>query len=169
MDETQIISEIIEREGREYTYHPADRGGPTKFGITQATLSAYLAYPASPGMVRDLSEELARAIYRARFIIEPGFVQLIDPLVRAFLIDSGVNHGPADPIRWLQQILDVSMDAILGPRTAREANAFLLPQRLFERLVAKRIRHYGRLITEDPSQAVFAHGWMVRVAGFLEG
>lgn len=168
VDEEQIIDEIIEREGREYTDHPADRGGPTKFGITQATLSDWHGRPASVAEVRALTEPTARAIYRERYILKPGFSLITNARTRVFLIDSGVNHGPADPIGWLQQIVAVKLDGDLGPQTARAANNSLPKERLFERLVAKRIRHYGRLITDDPSQAVFAHGWMNRVARFLE-
>ena len=34
-----LINEIINREGRKFTNLPADKGGPTKFGITQKTLT----------------------------------------------------------------------------------------------------------------------------------
>ena len=32
-----IIEHIIQVEGHAYTNNPADRGGPTKYGITQRT------------------------------------------------------------------------------------------------------------------------------------
>jgi lysozyme family protein len=33
----RLLDEVIAREGG-FVHHPADRGGPTKYGITQATL-----------------------------------------------------------------------------------------------------------------------------------
>ena len=35
-----LIDALIEREGG-YSNHPADRGGPTKFGITEAVARAH--------------------------------------------------------------------------------------------------------------------------------
>ena len=35
-----LIDELIEREGG-YVNHPADRGGPTRFGITEAVARAH--------------------------------------------------------------------------------------------------------------------------------
>lgn len=167
LNEEKIISEIIEREGYEFTNRPNDRGGATKYGVTQATLSAYLGRPATADMVRMLTEVTARAIYRQMFIQTPGFNRIQNDRVRVFVIDSGVQHGPEDPIRWMQRAVGVHVDGILGPVTAGAVNAFD-QQALFAHLVACRIVHYGELITEDHSQAEFARGWMNRVAGFLE-
>lgn len=41
MDVEILIDELIEREGG-YVSHPADRGGPTMFGITEAEARAWL-------------------------------------------------------------------------------------------------------------------------------
>ena len=50
----QMIDDVIRREGG-FVDHPHDRGGPTNFGITQATLSRHLGRPASVADVRRLS------------------------------------------------------------------------------------------------------------------
>lgn len=42
----EIIEGIIHKEGG-YVNHPNDRGGPTKYGVTQKTLSRYYGYQAS--------------------------------------------------------------------------------------------------------------------------
>lgn len=57
----KMIDDIIRREG-EYVDHPNDRGGPTKYGITQKTLSQYLGYAAVKSDVQNLDIEVARAI-----------------------------------------------------------------------------------------------------------
>ena len=40
MDVNELIDELIEREGG-YVNHPSDRGGPTRFGITEAVARAH--------------------------------------------------------------------------------------------------------------------------------
>ena len=45
MEVNELIDELIEREGG-YANHPADKGGPTRFGITEAVARAHVAKPA---------------------------------------------------------------------------------------------------------------------------
>ena len=62
MDVETMIDEILVKEGG-YVNHPADRGGPTNFGITQKTLSRYLEVAVTAEMVKALDVETARDIY----------------------------------------------------------------------------------------------------------
>lgn len=161
------IDDIIRREGAAYTDHPADRGGPTKWGITQATLAAYRKIPVTPFDVAALTEADARATYAELFIRRPRFDQIDDERLRALVIDCGVNHGVGRAAKWLQAVAGVPKDGVLGPVTMEAVNA--LPATiLHRRIIALRIKFYGRLITDDPKQAAFAAGWMARAAEFLE-
>ena len=87
--------------------------------------------------------------------------------LRAFVLDSAVQHGPARAICWLQQLVAVSVDGVLGPVSLEAINQFD-SDFLYKRMVAERCRFYGRLITKDPTQAVFASGWANRIADFIE-
>ena len=40
---------------------------------------------------------------------------------------------------------------------------------LYGKVLGQRLRHLGRLITNDPKQSAFAAGWMNRMAEFVEG
>lgn len=55
----QLIDDVIAREGG-YTNHPADRGGPTRWGITQAVARAH----GFAGDMRVFPRDEAAAIYR---------------------------------------------------------------------------------------------------------
>ena len=83
------------------------------------------------------------------------------------MLDSAVQHGPKTAIRWLQKIVRVPVDGILGPVSLEAINRWDTDV-LYRMMVAERCRFYGRLITADPTQAVFAAGWANRIAEFIE-
>ena len=164
-----LLDEVLRREGG-YVNHPADRGGPTKFGITAATLGEWrrLGRAATAQEVSALTTDEARAIYRQRYVADPGFEGIKHPPLLALLVDAGVHSGPKRAVEWLQTALGVSADGVLGPRT-RAALMSADPVVLYRRVLAARLRFLGRLITQDRRQAAFAAGWMNRLAEWVEG
>lgn len=162
-----IIDGIIHREGG-FVNHPADRGGPTNWGITQAKLSEWRRKPVTVDDVRNLTEGEARQIYRHEYIVGPGFANITDEPLRELVVDCGVNHGTRRASQWLQSVAGVHTDGIVGPKTLHAVN-FGNSKLLYRKLLAMRCRFFGRLISNDHSQAVFAAGWLNhRVAEFIE-
>lgn len=165
-----LLDGIIEREGG-YVDHPADRGGPTNYGITLATFNEALAdpdYALHPSStIKGLSKSEAKAIYAAKYLIKPKIIAIAPPLLCAFVFDCAVHHGPATAIKWLQRAAGAEDDGRIGPATLARVNAPYAEAYLLNAVIAQRLQHFGRLITKDPSQAVFAHGWMNRVAGLM--
>jgi lysozyme family protein len=102
-----IIDTILRREGwPRYTDRPSDRGGPTKGGITLATLTSWRKRPVTAADVAALDEDEVRAIYRARYIADPGFAGITDDTLRALVIDSGVIHNTSRAGTWLQDAVN---------------------------------------------------------------
>lgn len=166
MDYQHLITEIIRREGGDkYTNRPNDRGGPTKYGVTLATLSEWRGVKCTAQDVQNLTEREAREIYFHRYISQPKFDKIEHHVIREFVIDIGVNSGTGTAARTLQRAAGVKDDGVLGPITLSAVNKFD-PKELLLRLVAERIVFLGRLITRAPNQAENAHGWMNRVAEF---
>lgn len=161
-----IIEDIIRREGG-YVDHPNDRGGPTNWGVTQATLSDWRGRPVTAEDVKRLTEAEAREIYRERYLTLPKLHLVNDAKVRALAVDCAVNHGPAQAVKLLQLAARVFPDGILGLKTEEAVNR-MTPSALYARLCASRVRYYGQIIAKDPSQAVFAAGWANRIAEFIE-
>lgn len=164
-----ILDDILRREGG-YVNHPADRGGPTNFGITAQTLGSWrkLGRPATATEVQALTEMEARAIYRQQYITAPGFETITNPALLHLLVDAAVHSGPKRAVQWLQSALGVTADGVIGPKT-RAALAQADKGVLCGKVLGQRLRHLGRLITNDPKQSAFAAGWMNRMAEFVEG
>ena len=163
LTEAEIIEEILRREGG-YVDHPADKGGPTNFGITLKTLSDFEGKAATAEDVKSLDKNKARTIYKALYV-DP-FAWVTGPKLRALVIDSAVNHGVNRATKWLQEALGVKPDGIVGPKTER-AMLIAQSQVVYRVFLRRRIVFYGEIISKDHSQAVFALGWARRVAEFV--
>lgn len=167
-----MIDDIIRREGG-YVNHPNDRGGPTNFGITQATLSNWLGRPATIDDVKRLKRIAAKKIYKERYFSGPG-IDRMPVAIQDFMTDAAVNHGPGRAIRMLQSVLNASgfpagpVDGLCGPATLRacdKAQDKMGPW-LLSALVEQRRMFYYLIVQRDPSQEAFLAGWMNRIAEF---
>lgn len=163
-----IIDDILRHEGwPKYTDDPTDRGGPTKGGITQKTLSDWRGHTVSPDEVRNLEEAEARDIYANRYITAPGFDGIEDESLRAQVVDTGVLQGPGWATRRLQELVGVSVDGRLGPVTLAAVNS-MDARKLANRFTAARVKKLARIVANNPSQIRFLVGWMRRAVSFLE-
>src|SRR5947199_7534349 len=137
MDETVdvegLIDALIDREGG-YVDNPADKGGPTCFGITQAVARAH----GYAGPMRQLPRSEAAAIYLRLYWLRPRLDEVAKRSARlaAELFDTGVNMGPAVAITFLQRALtalnrggkdypDLTPDGRIGPTSLGALDAFL--------------------------------------------
>lgn len=157
MNDKDIVNRIIQAEGG-FVDHPDDRGGPTNFGITQKTLSAYRRKPATLADVRALTREEAFEIYTEQYIKPFNWIQ--DERMRYFVINCGVQHGVSWAIKALQTALGVSADGVIGPVTVTAR----MNHDTFLTLIALRAAHYGDIIFRNSSQRAFAAGWFYRLS-----
>lgn len=127
------IDALIAREGG-YVDHPADRGGPTNWGITEHVARAN----GWTGTMRELPRSEAARLYRRLYWETPRFdaVAKISATIAAELFDTGVNMGPTVATGFLQRALnalnrnardcpDVPLDRTLGPVTLGALRAYL--------------------------------------------
>lgn len=145
----QVIKDIITREGG-YVNNPNDLGGPTKYGITLATLSEWRNTACSALDVEQLTEQEASDIYEAKYA-KPFNMWMQYPELYNLIVDSAVQHGVGRVNEWLETIIVTTQD----------------PHVVYKHMLRKRIKFYGRIITKRVENAVFAEGWMNRVSEFV--
>ena len=180
MEVNELIEELIEREGG-YVNHPADKGGPTRFGITEAVARAH----GYAGAMKELPREEAAAIYRRLYWLRPRFDQVAErcPRVGAELFDTGANMGPAVAATFLQRALtalnrggqdypDLVPDGRCGPVTLAALDAFLEARGkqggeivLLRALEALQGERYLRLAEKRPANEAFLYGWLANRIG----
>ena len=183
MDVDALIDELIEREGG-YVNHPADKGGPTRFGITEAVARAH----GYAGAMAALPRDEAAAIYRRLYWLRPRFDQVATrcPRIAAELFDIGANMGPAVAATFLQRALtalnrsgkdypDLTPDGRVGPVTLSALDAFLAARAakvgetvLLRALEALQGERYLRLAEKRPANEAFLYGWLAnRIGSFV--
>jgi lysozyme family protein len=179
-DADRLIDELIEREGG-FVNHPADRGGATRFGITEAVARAH----GYSGAMSMLPRDEAAAIYRRLYWLRPRFDEIARraPAVAAELFDTGANMGPAVAITFLQRALtalnrngkdypDLVPDGRAGPRTIAALDGFLQARGrrggqtvLLRALEALQGERYLRLAERRPANEAFLYGWLANRTG----
>lgn len=178
----QMIDEVIAREGGDkFVDHPLDRGGPTRWGITEQVARAF----GFKGDMRSLPRETAVAIYDQRYWSGPGLQAIADrdPRLAEELFDIAVNMGPARAGMILQRALnvlndranlypDIAVDGALGPMTRAALDGYRQRRggdpagegaRVL-RWVVKSLRtgRYIDIMEASPSQEAFGYGWFAR-------
>ena len=170
-----LLEEIIKNEGG-FINHPQDRGGPTKYGITERTLANHLGHEVSIFDVQHLSLELAKDIYESEYYYAPKINKLPEEL-QLQVFDMAVNHGPRRAIKLLQKTLNrcgveaISIDGFIGNQTLSAIKKILSTGRhslkfLNNALVDNRCLYYEAIVSNNPSQNVFLKGWIRRADSF---
>lgn len=180
LDVDALIDDLIAREGG-YVDHPADRGGATCFGITQAVARAQ----GYAGPMRQLPRNEAAAIYKRIYWLRPAFdrVGTRSAAIAAELFDTGVNMGPSVAATFLQRALtalnrngsdypDLVPDGRIGPHTLAALDAFLNLRGkangetvLLRALEALQGERYLRLAERRPANEAFLYGWLANRIG----
>lgn len=174
-----LIAELIEREGG-YVDHPADRGGPTRYGITEAVARAN----GYAGAMRALPREVAAAIYRRLYWQRPGYDRVAEkaPRLAEELFDTAVNMGPETASGFLQRALnalnrdgrdypDIAVDRRIGPATLGALAGFLKARGpggeavLLKAIDALQGERYVRLAEQRPANEAFLYGWLANRFG----
>lgn len=160
---------ILRHEGG-YVDHPADKGGPTNFGITLKTLDAYLKggslLPVTAFDVKNLNVTTAMKIYVDRYwsVIRAGEIQS-QTVANAFM-DMAVLMGPAQAAKLMQSVFGIKQDGIVGPVTLAQINASTERNTLAKFYMAC-TNFLVRLAAIDPTQVVFLTNWMKRCQEIL--
>ena len=160
-----FIEKVMKREGG-YVNHPNDRGGPTKYGITYKTLAEWRGGTVTVQDVIDLTLEEAHRIYKERYF--QGLEDVTDEKVLEFLFDFAVNSGTRTAVKALQNVIGAHPDGAFGPLSKAALKKFGSQANLYWPLVCYRFDFFMRIMGNDPSQTVFAHGWANRMREFWD-
>ena len=178
-DLNKEVAALIAREG-DYSNHPADRGGPTRWGVTEHVARAH----GYDGDMRDLPRVVAADIYVRRYWVSPRFILVKDiySRVAAELFDTGVNMGTGVAAGFLQRALnalnrgaadypDIAVDNAIGPMTLDALRRYSARRGadgqgvLLKAIEALQGARYIEISESRPANEVFTYGWFANRIG----
>lgn len=138
--------------------HPLDRGGLTKWGVTQRSYDNYRTTTGRTHQaVTEMSDVEMRAIYREDYWDAIKGDEL-RPDIASAVFDMAVNSGVSAAKKTLQRALGVQADGVIGEQTIRAAQqgSVLL-------FLKRRAGFIQDVIRNNPSQVEFLEGWVNRL------
>ncbi|MCC7144228.1 MAG: hypothetical protein IT349_19205 [Candidatus Eisenbacteria bacterium] len=150
----------------------ADRGGATRFGITERVARAN----GYTGMMDQLPAEWATRIYKAQYwdTLRLDHIADVSERVAFEMFDTGVNMGIGRAGVFLQRALgalggsEIKPDGVIGPMTMAALKAFLAHRGrdgetvLLRALNALQATRYLEICEADPTQKRFIYGWLLQ-------
>lgn len=160
-----------------YSNDPADSGGKTRYGITEAKARAW----GFTGDMKDLPLDFAIKIYRKDYwdIIHLSDVAEISPSVAMEMFDTAVNCGIGRPVPFLQRALnvfnrngadypDIVADGLIGGNTLSALRAYVAKRGIQgERVMVEALNSqqgvfYVELSERRPKDEAFTYGWFLQ-------
>jgi lysozyme family protein len=130
---------LLKDEGG-FVNDPKDRGGATNLGVTLGTWSSWVRYPATVEMIKALTPDDVRPLYKKNYW----------------------DYVKADQLlasRFAQLAAGVSVDGLIGTITLKQINA-MHPDDFVRAFTQERIEYLHRLDTFDR----FGRGWLNRIS-----
>lgn len=141
-----------------WSNHPDDPGGATMKGVTQRVYDEYRRLMGvQTQSVRGITDDEVFDIYRRQYWNTVRGNDLPDGLAYC-VFDAAVNSGPGRAVRWLQTVLGVTVDGVIGHQTlgaAIKADPVTVINQYCDTRLAfmKRLKHWP----------TFKNGWSRRV------
>jgi lysozyme family protein len=153
-DFNQAVQKTLIHEGG-YVNNPADKGGPTKYGITQADM---------PNLnIATINQSQAESYYLEHYW-KPLYSQITDQSIAEKLFDMGVLFGVGTAVKLLQitvaKTISIVSDGNFGPNTLAAVNQ---ETNLLPAYRATLLNHCMNIVNVNPEDSVFVNGWVNRI------
>lgn len=164
-----FAGKVLRLEGG-FVNHPADKGGPTKYGVILSTWKQYGYDKDHDGDIdaediKVLTEDDARYIAKKVFwdFFQADFI--LNQSIAEFIVDWGYNSGRVTVAKKLQKLLGVPADGLIGVQSLNAINC-ADQQNLFDTLKVSRRMYIDSIVETNPNQKVFYTGWINRINSF---
>lgn len=171
----ESIKVVLAHEGG-WVLDPRDLGRETNFGISMKFIESEKVTPQelgvddlqTPGCLKKMKVETAKAIYRKYFWDRFGYGKILDQKVATKLMDVAVNCGPSHAHKLAQEAANdcgqhLETDGLLGPKSFEGLNA-CDPVAWMKAMCARQLGYYKAIVVARPINAAFMSNWTKRAA-----
>lgn len=162
---------LLPNESSEYTNDPDDRGGPTRWGVTQKSYSKYLGRPVTAEEIAGLAWEDTKRFYEEMYWQKLWCDRMKKTAIAIAVFDTGVLYGCSAAAAATQSALilggaPVTLDGIVGGKTVAYLNIASVKIFLtnFHSYILRRL---DKVIQENPVNEKFRNGWKKRADRLL--
>lgn len=158
---------ILKFEGIVYENDPVDTGGCTKFGLVLQDLIDFHLDKDKDGNydcndVKQITKDDASVIYKKIYWDYFKADNIINQSIAEYIVDGGINQGNKTIAKYIQNILGLDKDGIVGEITLNAINSHN-QEDLYNKLKKRRIDKYNAIVSINPTQSKFIKGWLNRV------
>jgi lysozyme family protein len=137
---------------------PDGRVGCTNLGVTQATWESYVGHPVSREDMKKLDAERVARLYKHKYW-DAVYGDLLPDGIDYLVFDFAVNAGPGRAVKLLQDVVGVTTDGAIGPKTLTAIKKTPIKTLIIEYTQAK--EDYYKSCKEFP---IYGKGWLIRTA-----
>lgn len=152
----RALALLLKHEGG-FVNHVADPGGATNKGITLAVYREVYGKGKTVDDLKRITDDQVAHIYRTRYWAKVRGDDLPSGVDYA-VFDFAVNSGPARAAKYLQAVVGVAQDGVIGPQTLAAVKA-ASASAVIDKLCDKRLAFLQGLKT----WSTFGKGWGRRV------
>ena len=151
-----------------YSDHPLDRGGKTKYGITEKVARA----EGWMGSMNDLPLVIAKKIYERNYWNKLNLNNIDEQYIATELFDTAVNCGVRTSGKFFQKAINlisayyVTVDGIIGDKTIDIYNRLNTWEKkiMLKCLNGLQFEYYHNIVRRlNPKMKIFFKGWLKRV------
>jgi len=153
---------ILKLEGN-WSNDPNDSGGCTMKGVTIGTYRAYFGKSKTCKDLRNISDSQWDSIFIHKYWNKWSADAIKNQSIANLLVDWVWTSGVYG-IKYPQQVLGVTSDGVVGPKTIAAINNYPNQKELFEKLWNRRKKHFESI--GRGKNAKFLRGWLNRLADF---
>ena len=153
---SEAVEVILHHEGG-YVNHPKDPGGETNLGVTKRVYEDF----GGEKEMKDLTKEDVEPIYKKNYWDRVKGDDLPEGLDLC-IFDFAVNAGPGRAAKFIQRLVNTTVDGGIGPNTLKCINDYVKENTIeetIEKYQTMRQEYYESLSTFK----TFGRGWTRRV------